>query len=360
MAGRVILGIGAAPFEQLPALTVNDQFFVHQRGFGLSLYVLSIASGSFLGPVAGGFVIESMGWRWVYWFYAIFMGLVAVLIFFGLEETTYDRLLAEPAAEDGDGGRQLQGARKSFWAMRPVYVVRTTKSSLLAMIFRPFRIIHLPIILWCGIMYGFAVTWLTVMAVTLAAVFQGPVYHFGYAAAGCTLLGPLVGCLLSVYVGGEGTDRFLLWKAKRNGGIMQCEYRLYPAFIAGPLMGAGLWLYGIGAAHETHWFALIVGTALIGTGLPISAEVALGYSIEAYPSLAGEASVAVVFIRNSIGCAMTWAIEPWIESSGMQNTFIAVGVLAIVAMVSGAPFLVWGEACRRRSYNLVMKLTSEK
>ena len=63
MVGRVLLGAGAAPFEQLPALTVDDQFFVHERGLGLSLYILAIATGSFLGPVAGGFVVQSMGWR---------------------------------------------------------------------------------------------------------------------------------------------------------------------------------------------------------------------------------------------------------------------------------------------------------
>ena len=63
MVGRVLLGAGAAPFEQLPALSVDDQFFVHERGLGLSYYILAISTGSFLGPVAGGFVIQSMGWR---------------------------------------------------------------------------------------------------------------------------------------------------------------------------------------------------------------------------------------------------------------------------------------------------------
>lgn len=63
MAARVLLGFGAAPFEQLPALTIDDQFFIHRRGFGLSLYTCALNVGSFLGPVASGFVTESMGWR---------------------------------------------------------------------------------------------------------------------------------------------------------------------------------------------------------------------------------------------------------------------------------------------------------
>lgn len=238
----------------------------------------------------------------------------------------------------------------------------------------PFRIIYFPIVLWCGGMYGFAVTWLSVMAATVFSVFQAQ-YGFSFSSAGLTLLGPMVGSILSLYIGGAGTDRFLIWKARRNGGIMQSEYRLYAVFIGGPLMAAGMWLYGIGAAHNIHWFALIVGTTLVGTGLPISAEVALGYSIEAYPSLAGEVTVAVIFIRNCIGCAFTFGIEPCesgkranvliyllikiagIIHSGMQNTFIAVGVLAMFAMVSGGILIVFGERCRRSSAPIVAKLT---
>lgn len=359
MVGRVILGAGAAPFEQLPALTVGDQFFVHQRGFGISLYVLSIASGSFLGPVAAGFVIESMGWRWVYWFYAIFMGIIAILIYVGLEETTFDRQGEELASQNMEGERQISSTRKSFWETRQLYVNRRTRMSLAKTIIRPFRLAHLPIILWCGIMYGFAVTWLTVMAVTLTSVFMGEHYQFSPSAAGLTMLGPLVGSVLFVYLGGEGTDRMLVWKARRNRGIMHCEYRLYSIFIAGPMMGAGLILYGVGAAHEIHWFGLIFGMALIGTGLPIAAEVALSYSIEAYPALAGEVSVIVILIRNVIGAAMTFAIEPWIIHSGMQNTFIAVGLLALIGMVSGGGFLFWGEKCRRSSYQLVRTMVEE-
>lgn len=63
IGSRILLGFGAAPFEQLPALTVNDQFFVHRCGLGLSIYTLALTMGSFLGPVASGFVADDMGWR---------------------------------------------------------------------------------------------------------------------------------------------------------------------------------------------------------------------------------------------------------------------------------------------------------
>lgn len=45
VGSRILMGFVAAPFEQLPAVTVNDQFFVHRRGFGLSMYVLAATLG---------------------------------------------------------------------------------------------------------------------------------------------------------------------------------------------------------------------------------------------------------------------------------------------------------------------------
>jgi fucose permease len=84
---------------------------------------------------------------------------------------------------------------------------------------------------------------------------------------------------------------------------------------------------------------------MIGSALPIAAEVALGYVSESYPSLAGEATTAVIVIRNVIGCAMTFAIGPWIESSGLRDTFVAVGLLAFV-VVSGILLLLWGKRWR--------------
>ena len=155
---------------------------------------------------------------------------------------------------------------------------------------------------------------------------------------------------------------------------MQAEYRIYAVFVGGPLMATGLWLYGIGAANNIHWFALVVGTTLVGTGLPIAAEVALGYSIEAYPSLAAEVTVMVILLRNIVGSAITFGIEPCkcrpfqskqanltcisgIIGSGMENTFIAVGTLALFAMVSGGLLIIFGERCRRSSASLVAKLS---
>ncbi|RDW72331.1 uncharacterized protein DSM5745_07503 [Aspergillus mulundensis] len=203
--GRILLGFGAAPFEQLPALTVDDQFFVHQRGLGLSIYTLAITTGSFLGPIASGFVIESMGWRWVYWFYAIFLFSIAILMFFGLEETGFSRL--SHGSEEGTGGSQPQ-VPKAYLQKLNLITIFADNAPFWRTATRPFLLLTDPIIWWCGIMYGFGVSWLTIMAYESTTIFT--LYGFSSSSLGLTNIGPLIGACLVIYVGGAGTDCFIM------------------------------------------------------------------------------------------------------------------------------------------------------
>jgi MFS family permease len=355
IGGRILLGFGAAPFEQLPALTVDDQFFVHRRGLGLSIYTLAITMGSFLGPVASGFVADDMGWRCtfhinplrppclldvlgVYWFYAIFLFATAALILFGLEETGFAR---QPHQQENTNIHQ---SPKPYLAKLKLITSLPSPAPFHRTATSPLYLLTSPLIWWSGIMYGFGVAWLSIMAYESSTIFT--LYGFSPSSLGLTNIAPLIGACLVVWLGGAGTDHFMVWKARRNNGVMEPETRIYSVFFAGPVMGAGLVLYGVGAAQGMHWAGPIIGMGMIGSALPIAAEVALGYVSESYPSLAGEATTAVIVIRNVIGCAMTFAIGPWIESSGLRDTFVAVGILAFVVFCSGILLILWGKRWR--------------
>jgi MFS family permease len=353
--GRILLGFAASPFEQLPAVTVADLFFVHHRGWGLSLYVFALSTGSLLGPTATGFVIETLGWRWVYWFYSIFMGAIVVIMFFGLEETGFDRPRYIPGAEDGNSSTQ----KRPYATKLRLASKFEVQKSFLGTITGPFRLMTEPIIAWSGIMYGFGIAWLSVMATTAFTTFQSPVYNFTFGQMGLTNLSPLIGSYISLYAGGAGADRFMLWKASRNGGVMEPESRIFSVFIAGPVMALGLFLYGIGASYSIHWIGPVIGMGFIGAALPITGEVALGYTSESYPVLTGEATTAVILIRNLIGCGMTFAINPWIERNGLRDTFIVAGILAFVVFMSGALFIWQGKNCRRRAAKMYRSMTTE-
>ncbi len=353
--GRILLGFAASPFEQLPAVTVADLFFVHHRGWGLSLYVFALSTGSLLGPTATGFVIQSMGWRWVYWFYSIFMGAIAIIMFLGLEETGFDRPPYNLSADSANADTQ----NKSYATKLRLTSRFKVQKSFLGTATGPLRLMIEPIVAWSGILYGFGVAWLSVMATTAFTTFQSPVYNFTFGQMGLTNIAPLIGSYISLYAGGAGTDRFMVWKASRNGGIMEPESRIYSVFIAGPAMAAGLFLYGIGAYYGIAWIGPVIGMGFIGAALPITGEIALGYTSESYPLLTGEATTAVIFIRNLIGCGMTFAINPWIQHSGLRDTFIVIGILAFTIFMSGVLFIWQGKNCRRRAAKMYKSMTVE-
>lgn len=86
-------GLGSSPFEALPAISISDIYFAHERGGKLGAYVFGLAFGSFVGPVCGGYMVTGQSVRWMYWWGVLFLGALLVLFFFTFEETHFIRPL---------------------------------------------------------------------------------------------------------------------------------------------------------------------------------------------------------------------------------------------------------------------------
>lgn len=90
---NILRGLGSAPFEALPAISISDIYFAHERGGKLGAYVFGLAFGSFVGPICGGYMVVNMSWRWMYWWGVILLGALLLLFFFTFEETHFIRPL---------------------------------------------------------------------------------------------------------------------------------------------------------------------------------------------------------------------------------------------------------------------------
>lgn len=67
LLGRIFQGIAVSPVECLPSATIAEIYFLHERAFRLGIYTLLLLSGKNLVPLVSAAIIQSMGWRWVFW-----------------------------------------------------------------------------------------------------------------------------------------------------------------------------------------------------------------------------------------------------------------------------------------------------
>ncbi|KAF3920314.1 hypothetical protein AA313_de0210207 [Arthrobotrys entomopaga] len=96
MLARIVMGIGVSPCECLPSAYLSEIFYLHERGFRLGIYTLLLLGGKNLVPLVSGVIIESMGWRWVFWIVAIIIGTLIFLLFLFVPETYWVRYAHPP------------------------------------------------------------------------------------------------------------------------------------------------------------------------------------------------------------------------------------------------------------------------
>jgi len=67
VAARVFQGVALSPVECLPSATIAEIFFLHERAFRIGIYTLLLLGGKNLVPLVSAAIIQSFGWRWVFW-----------------------------------------------------------------------------------------------------------------------------------------------------------------------------------------------------------------------------------------------------------------------------------------------------
>lgn len=88
--------MGSAPFA-VSGGVIADIFPMISRGLASGLYCAAPFLGPTLGPIVGGFLSESAGWRWVEGMVAMFAGILAIITTFTLPETFAPILLRKRA-----------------------------------------------------------------------------------------------------------------------------------------------------------------------------------------------------------------------------------------------------------------------
>ncbi|KAI8344127.1 major facilitator superfamily domain-containing protein [Chlamydoabsidia padenii] len=88
LALRAVAAIGSSSVMALGAGTIADVFMPKERGRRMAFYTAAPLLGPALGPVVGGALNETFGWRSNFWFVTVATGIVWITMIFFLPETS--------------------------------------------------------------------------------------------------------------------------------------------------------------------------------------------------------------------------------------------------------------------------------
>ncbi|KAB8266310.1 major facilitator superfamily domain-containing protein [Aspergillus pseudonomiae] len=387
IARSVVTGFFLAPIEALPEITVTDVYFTHERGTYMGMYAFFLAGSNYFAPVICGFIAEYQGWQWVFYYPAIFCAVTATFLFFFMEETNYTRKGVErttsahpvnPPTSTSEKEEQEKAdpvdtrhtdteagevhnvyKKKTYIQKLSLLGPRQPKNHMLRRLWHALYYLSWPVVFYAGFSYGSYLIFFNVLNATASIILGSAPYNFSTAIVGLSY----IACCLGVGLGAIFTGRFSDWLtirlARRNNGIMEAEHRLWPFLVCLVILPGSLILWGVGAAHQVHWFGLLVAMCLIAMANTCGVTLSVNYLVDSYRELSGDAMTSIILVRNTMSFAIGYGITPWINNLGYQNCFISA---AFISMACAAVFLVmikYGKTLRTRSrekyWNLVVE-----
>lgn len=369
-AHRILLGLAGAPIESLPEVTIPDIFFAHERGRWMGGYVLFLFGSNFLAPLIAGWFNDAYGWRWVMHFGAMLSATAAVILFFCMEETLYIRgtvegeegTESEKPASNEKAAVQTESTSSPARSFPPprsyrqklnLFVFlegRPSIKEMFVMMYRPLLIIlNFPCTSWAGFLYGINLSWYNVLNGTTSPVLSAAPYNWSAALVGSAYVAPIIGAVFAALWSGIVADKIAIYLARRNKGVREPEHRLWPLAVSGVVSTAGLITWGVGASYGVHWVGLEFGLGMLAFGCITGGSIAISYNVDCFKELSGESMVSVILIRNTLGFGFSYAITPWVETQGLRDCFITVGMVSLATTATFLIVVVFGKSWRRFS-----------
>lgn len=219
------------------------------------------AEYSTTGPIAGGFLGESEGWRWVMGMASIFTGVVWIVNSLVIPETYGPYLLRRRAAV------LSKRSGKVYISKTDVGRPRTTiATQFKTAILRPWvLLIKEPIVLLTSLYMAIIYGTLYLCFAAFPIVFQqGRGWSPGIG--GLAFTGIAVGMLFAV-TGTILDNKRYARAAEAAGGHAPPEARLPPSLIGSILIPAGLFWFAWTNSKDVHWTVSIIGSAFFACGL---------------------------------------------------------------------------------------------
>ncbi|GMM27784.1 hypothetical protein DAMA08_005000 [Martiniozyma asiatica (nom. inval.)] len=385
---QILIGFGSGSSDAHVQLCFSSIFFTHQLGAVTTIYNMAYALGTFLGPLIANYVSASLGFRWVGWSGTIAGASILLIVLFAFEENAFEYYRFKyrnddltlnlslmkygilSASETDDSVHLGYYDEKFGWWRRfspfkltPNPKFRTIKGftkHYLKLLTLPVRCLWFPPVLFAGALCGLQNALLTFYLTTEDTLLYDPPFNYDNSRVALMNVPCIVGSIIGCLYAGSITDYFTLYLARKNDGVVESEFRLYFAFLSGTFGAVGLLMFGFGISRNLDWRVFYIGLGFIAYMFSSSMNLAMLYVMDTYRDLVLETLVGVAFINNMFGCIFTFACSPWLETSGIENTYITLAVISLIFMYSAGLFIVWGKKWRLMTRKTYVELVNIK
>lgn len=325
--------------------TLADMFGAKQRGLAMAIFASAPFLGPALGPITGGFLGETSGWKWVIAFLAIFAAVITVVGTITMPETYAPVLLRWRAQKLSkvtgqnyicklDKGRDLR--------LKTQFKVALGRPWLLLFYEPIVTLLSIYIAVVYGILYS--------LFGAFPIVFQ---QRRGWSPGigGLAFLGVLVGMLLALaYIIFYENARYGRI-ADKHGGIAPPEARLLPAMIGAVSIVIGLAIFAATDSPSLPWIAPIIGGGPFGMGMVLIFLSLMNYLTDAYLIYAASVLAANSVIRSLFGFAFP-LFTPNMYSIGGENGIhwgpAIGGLLSLICLPFPFIFYKYGAGIREK------------
>ena len=285
---------GSSPLTNAGGV-IADMFEASQRGLAMSIFAAAPFLGPTIGPIVGGFLGESKGWRWVEGLMAMFTGALWIIGALTIPETYSPVILRRRAKKMSTMTGKVYKSH-----MEVEHGAKSVGQEFEVAMTRPWKLLFLePIVLLLSVYMAIIYGTLYMMFAAFPIVYQQD-RGWSPGIGGLAFIGVAVGMMIAVV--------YSLWDNKRyeriekkHGGRAPPEARLPPSILGSIFLPVGLFWFAWTNYPSIHWSVSIIGTAPFGFGMVLVFLSIMNYLIDAYVIYAASVLAANSVLRSLFG-----------------------------------------------------------
>ncbi|KAL9118043.1 MAG: hypothetical protein Q9187_005416 [Circinaria calcarea] len=320
--------------------SISDMFDPHERAGIFGWYLLGPLLGPTLGPLFGSFIVQDLGWRWVFWVLTIISAFNTIMGFFFLKET-YAPVILEARREKYE---KRKGGRFRFAGEDD----RPFRTKMAISLLRPIKILFTQPIVFIMATYQAIIFGTIYSLYTNFEDIWGGGYGFDTNHVGLMYLGPGIGFLIAVWFLVPRIDTVYNRLTESNNGEEKPEFRLPLANIGAVLVPISLFWFAWTIEYHVHWFPTILSTVFFGLGQVLIFNTVQNYYIDSFSKYAASAIAAGAVFRSLIGGIIPLFAPGLFKQVGYGWGFSVFGFLSLALAPTPVLFYYFGERLRTR------------